>query len=53
MTQRTELEDDSSKADTFIGCIIWKIVASFDHMIDTVWPCCDATKVGSLWTERY
>jgi hypothetical protein len=52
MRGRTELEDDSSKEDAFIGCIFWKIIAFVDHTINTIFPCCDVTKVGALWTER-
>jgi hypothetical protein len=52
MAQRTDLDDDSSKVNAFIRCVYWKIVASADDILDTIWPCCDAAKVGAIWTER-
>jgi hypothetical protein len=39
-----EFKDDSLKADAFNGCIYWEIFAYVDHMIDTNFPCRDATK---------
>jgi hypothetical protein len=41
--QRAVFKDDSSKADAFDGCIYWKIFAYVNHIIDTIFPCRDAT----------
>ncbi|KAG2034640.1 hypothetical protein BDR03DRAFT_590684 [Suillus americanus] len=49
--QRTELEHDSAKADAFIGCVDWKFVVSWDHIIDPM-VYADATKAGALCTEE-
>jgi hypothetical protein len=51
MAQRTEREHNSLKADAFIRRICWNIVILADHIIHTI-PCCDAPKIGTLWTER-
>jgi hypothetical protein len=43
VSQRTELEHNASKADAFIGCVYWKIVAFSVHIFDAICPCSDDT----------